>query len=388
MVKVALRTDAGRDPDKQVNEDACAQRETPFGHLVVVCDGMGGHIGGREASTAAVEAIVRTFEQAQDGEHGRVLLDRAISSANDAVYRIGVGFAESERPGSTVVAILVHDGGTEVAHVGDSRCYRVHQQGVVQLTRDHSMVQQLVNLGALTPEQAKHHPDANRITRALGTDVAERAELMPSPIEHAAGDTFVLCSDGLSDVVEPDDILRIVTSAAPEQAAAQLVDLANERGGPDNITVAVVRTESAARPQLQPMRPVARTLDDAGERSSSGRTLPMPLPSSSGAFSVADGSSGALPPIERQEPPRRRNRAGTFVGLLLVAVGVGAGGYAYVLHERAEHPKHKATRTLELSPPARTNDEAGVLAPLAASATPTSEATIRPLHVRDGEAAP
>ena len=398
MVKVALKTDPGRDPEKQVNEDACVHRETPFGHLVVVCDGMGGHVGGREASNAAIAAIVRTFELATPGQVGRALLELAVTRANEAVYQLGVGFAESERPGSTVVAVLVHEGGTEIAHVGDSRCYRVHDGGIVQLTKDHSMVQQLVDLGALTPEQAKRHPDANRITRALGTDWSEHAELLPAPVAHVAGDTFVLCSDGLSDLVEPEDMLRIVSSAPPEQAAAQLVELANARGGHDNVTVAVVRTETPARELgaarsseasvrsetmplavTEPMRPVARTLDDAP----SGRTVPMAAASSSGELPPSRSTGDPEPELDR-EPPPRRNRVGLFVGLLFVLAGLGAAAYAYVLHERAEHPKHRPSLG-ETEPASATvrPEGASVLLPLAASATPEEVESLRPLHVRD-----
>src|SRR6185312_2125897 len=143
-VDVASRTDPGRDPTKQVNEDACGWRETAFGVLCVVCDGMGGHVGGREASNAALAQIFEAFERAPLGTPPREVLRDAIRLANVRVRGLSVhdeGGAgrrpsdEGGRPGSTAVAILIHSQGTEVAHVGDSRAYLVHQGQIFQLTR-------------------------------------------------------------------------------------------------------------------------------------------------------------------------------------------------------------------------------------------------------------
>ena len=142
------------------------------------------------------------------------------------------------RPGSTAVAVLMHARGTEVAHVGDSRAYLVHEGQIFRVTRDHSIVQELVDRGLLTPAQAAHHPDANRITRALGMATEVEAELRPQPVHHVAGDAFVLCSDGLCDLVEDHEILAIVGAEPAAQAVGKLVDLANARGGHDNVTVA------------------------------------------------------------------------------------------------------------------------------------------------------
>ena len=246
-VDVAERSDPGRDPTKQVNEDSFGHRETRFGVLAVVCDGMGGHVGGREASTAALATIFEAFEQAPPGSVPRDVLRDAIRLANVRVRGLAVSDRRrGGRPGSTVVAVLVHAGGTEVAHVGDSRVYLVQQGQIFQITRDHSMVQEMVEAKILTPEQAAMHPDANKITRALGIDDDVEVEVRHQPIAHLAGDAFILCSDGLSDLVEPPDILGIVSSDPPVQAAGKLVDLANARGGHDNITVVIVRPRVSA----------------------------------------------------------------------------------------------------------------------------------------------
>jgi serine/threonine protein phosphatase PrpC len=250
-VDVAERSDPGRDPAKQVNEDACGHRETRFGILAVVCDGMGGHVGGLEASSAALAAIFDAFEKAAPGSVPRDVLRDAIRLANVRVRTVVVSNTGGLRPGSTVVAVLVHAGGTEVAHVGDSRVLLVQQGQVFQLTRDHSMVQEMVAAKILTPEQAAAHPDANKITRALGIDDDVEVEVRAQAIAHVAGDAFVLCSDGLSDLVDPSEILQIVSSDPPAQAVGKLVDLANARGGHDNITVVIVRPRVSAPAVLQ-----------------------------------------------------------------------------------------------------------------------------------------
>lgn len=251
-VEVASRTDPGRDPDKQVNEDAFAYRPTPFGHLLVVCDGMGGHHAGEEASNLALRTVIETVEAAPLDAPARAVLSHAVRTANERVY----GLAPPDvagRPGSTIVLALVQASGAVMAHVGDSRGYLLRQGHSLALTRDHSVVQQMVDQGMITPEQAIGHPDANRILRALGVvpnvDVEVRADNVP----FAAGDTFLLCSDGLTDLVTGPEIARVVHEAPTlEAGVSRLVDLANERGGHDNITVLAMRSFDDATMQAAP----------------------------------------------------------------------------------------------------------------------------------------
>lgn len=256
-VEYAERSDPGRDPEKQVNEDACGRRETRLGHLCVVCDGMGGHAAGREAAELALATIFEVFDRAGDSDAPGAVLRAAIEEASRRVYTMRTSEVAGGRPGSTVVAVLLHAAGTEVAHVGDSRAYLVHEGQVFRLTRDHSMVQEMVDHGVLTPEQAAHHPDANRITRALGMGADVEAELRPQPVAHVTGDAFVLCSDGLCDLVQDEEILAIVGAEPAAQAVGKLVDLANARGGHDNVTVIVMRARENA---LVTAAPVAPTL--------------------------------------------------------------------------------------------------------------------------------
>jgi protein phosphatase len=220
---------------------------------------MGGHAGGREAAALAVLTILASFDRAVDACPPGEVLRSAIEEANRAVHEMRTSEVGFGRPGSTVVAILMHAQGTEVAHVGDSRVYLVQQGQVARVTRDHSLVQELVDRRLLSPEQAASHPDANRITRALGMAPEVEIEVRPNPVLQGAGDAFVLCSDGLSDLVDDEEIGSIIDGEPPEQAVVKLVDLANARGGHDNITVMVLRAKQSALATTAALATVAQT---------------------------------------------------------------------------------------------------------------------------------
>jgi serine/threonine protein phosphatase PrpC len=273
-VEYAERSDPGRDPSKQINEDACGRRETALGHLCVVCDGMGGHAAGREAAELALATIFESFEGAQPGASPAATLRAAVEEASRRVYSMPTSEIALGRPGSTMVAVLMHAQGTEVVHVGDSRAYLIHEGQISRVTRDHSIVQEMVDRGLLTQEQATHHPDANRITRALGMAPEIEAELRPQPVQHVTGDAFVLCSDGLSDLVDDREILETVGGVPAAQAVGKLVDMANARGGHDNITVLVLRARSGSFvPSAGPSTGVAPTVAQTGVTQA---TLPAP----------------------------------------------------------------------------------------------------------------
>jgi len=387
-IEYAARTDPGRDPDKQVNEDACGYRETRFGHLCVVCDGMGGHAAGREAAELAVATIFEVFETAPDGTGPGKVLEEAVEEASRRVHVMHTSEIAMGRPGSTAVAVLMHAGGTEVAHVGDSRVYLVHEAQIFRVTRDHSIVQELVDRGLLTLEQAAHHPDANRITRALGMSADVDAELRPQPVHHVTGDAFILCSDGLSDLVEDGEILSIVAAEPAAQAAGKLVDLANARGGHDNITVLVLRARETALassaslaptlaeipvtqppvtvvPAVAPATTLVETYAAAAVERTTQPALPAPavIPTAPEPTPAPPSSSGA---------PRRRSRgtlAVIVVVLALVAIALlGAVLYAHILERGG---KRNTTTTLPVStwlPPA----SSAVLVPGSVVVPPTS----------------
>jgi PPM family protein phosphatase len=220
--------------------------------LFVVADGMGGHQGGEVAASLAVD-VFRAHGNlycATDVEAG---LRQLVSEANAKIYETSLTKLEYKGMGTTVIAALVHDDAVTLAHVGDSRAYRLRDGDLEVLTHDHSYVAELVRMGALTPEQAEKHPHASLITRALGT----REEVEPD-IETLAAvdqDVFLLCSDGLTKMLKEPEITAILATASGLTSASErLIAAANEKGGEDNITVCLFRVSvagDAGRKQTQ-----------------------------------------------------------------------------------------------------------------------------------------
>ncbi len=234
------RTDPGRDPGKLVNEDATAVETTPLGVFAAVCDGMGGHSSGRLASTTALSCILKSLQQTSLGEVPSSRLELAIVGASAEVYRLAPEDADADRPGSTCVCLLLHDGAVDIAHVGDSRAYVLREGQLRRLTRDHSVVEALIEAGLVSPKDALDHPDAHRITRALGIDARVEVELRADyPVQPR--DRYLLCSDGLTDLVDDQELLsELSTTHVAQEACERLVDLANQRGGHDNISVVIL----------------------------------------------------------------------------------------------------------------------------------------------------
>lgn len=366
VLEVAYATDPGREPSKQVNEDAAYARVTAHGHLAVVCDGMGGHVGGREASNLAIQTIFAVFDQTPAGVAPQAVLGDAIRRANTAIWERGQASPELKGMGSTCVAVLTHAGGTEVAHVGDSRVYLLTQQQVFQVTKDHSLVQRLVDANMLTPEQAANHPNANQITNAFGQKPEIEVEIRPQPFPMGAGDTFLLCSDGLSDECGPRDILEVLAPMPTcHQAAQQLVDLANARGGHDNITVVLVRLPGgqpftpAAQMNTPPFGTPAATPVAQGSQQNTLEmetlnpasfgppgSVPASAPPGSGPASmpVASGNPATSGPVSVPkfqpppayaptpvEPAPKKSSKGLVIGIVVVLLLVGGGVAAAVM---------------------------------------------------------
>ena len=245
-------TDVGQG--REQNEDASGSATAAGGDLLVVCDGMGGHEAGDLASKMAVEAILQIF--AASPEHDPAERLRAgFLVANQRIVAHATG-AQLDGMGTTAVAAFVKDGEAWIAHVGDSRCYHLRGDQVLWRTADHTRVQRMVEMGILTAEQARTHEDANVVTRALGfspTDEPPEPEIAAAR-ELRDGDLLVLCSDGLYDLVDDAEIAELGSEDPPAAAAQRLVDLANERGGHDNITVTVARWGSAAPARTGPRK--------------------------------------------------------------------------------------------------------------------------------------
>ncbi|MCL2723626.1 MAG: protein phosphatase 2C domain-containing protein [Polyangiaceae bacterium] len=358
-VEIAFRTDPGRDPTKQVNEDSAAHVETPLGLLAVVCDGMGGHASGKEASELAVKTIVELVQAAPETAAPRDALRVAIEEANRRVWSMPPT-ESGQRPGSTVVVVLIHAGGAEIAHVGDSRIYFVHAGVALQITKDHSMVQAMVDHNVLRPEDAANHPDANKILRALGIAKDVDVEFRSDPVAFVAGDVFVLCSDGLSDLVGPGEILDIAGSKPAQQAAGQLVDLANARGGHDNITAMVVRTKASVAAHAAPtlLKTVPLTALDSPADSNAGGTLladhAMPASAPTAGLPPSSPSDARRIPTVRAMPARPRgvaqasprwaqsarvpSRAPVVLGIALGIAAFAIGGaFLWVMHRPPSH---------------------------------------------------
>lgn len=239
-MKFQGKTDVG--VMRHSNQDDFAVAELQDGSvLAVVCDGMGGANAGNVASKKATEVISsffqRSYRKGLDAQGIMALLQSAILSANIEIYDMAQKNTELTGMGTTVVAAFVSGEFTVVSHVGDSRAYLVGDS-VTQLTRDHSVVQSLIESGKLTPEEARVHPRRNVITRALGIE----PEVLVDSDEFVIGDgeNLLLCSDGLSNFVGPDEIKEIFKNNPLENVTEVLVAHANKSGGADNITVVAV----------------------------------------------------------------------------------------------------------------------------------------------------
>lgn len=228
-------TDVGKV--RSVNEDSFAV-DVRLG-LYVVADGMGGHVGGAIASRVAVEAILEDMnETAQGGASVAVRLGRAVARACVRVQERGASQRELEGMGTTVVALCLRGASAAIAHVGDSRAYRIRNAHASQLGEDHSLVSEQVRAGLITSAQAAESPYRNVITRCVGFEDDVQVDIAEYQV--FPGDVFLLCSDGLHTLVGAAEIAEIVHQNPPAVAAKRLVALANERGGDDNITVVVV----------------------------------------------------------------------------------------------------------------------------------------------------
>lgn len=240
-MKIVAKTDKGLI--RSSNQDAYAVGELP-GEVAwaVVCDGMGGEAGGNIASALAVkvisEKITSAYNEKMRDASIKNLLDSAISAANIEVYDMAYSRPDLQGMGTTVVAVIVRDKTAFIAHAGDSRAYIVSGDIIQQITTDHSLVQNLVDRGEITAEQAQHHPKKNLITRAVG--VEKRIDIDFSEIDLNDNETLILCTDGLSNYVTNNEMIDDIKDGQYYAFADRLVKRANKNGGGDNITVVAI----------------------------------------------------------------------------------------------------------------------------------------------------
>jgi serine/threonine protein phosphatase PrpC len=276
--------------------DAAARSK---GRLFIVADGMGGYLAGEVASRLAAETVKRDYyADASDDPTAR--LRNAIQSANDAVYRSARSDRAHAGMGTTIVATALVGRKAYIASVGDSRAYVVHKNEISQITQDHSFVGEQIRAGLLTKEQARLHPQRNVITRALGSQATVQVDTFEG--ELSEGDVLVLCTDGLTGHVTEDRIRDTVVQLPPQPAVRQLIEMAKDDGGTDNISAVVLRMG-----------------------------LPPPAPP---VQAVRDATTVSVPPAVKRVPPpasRRLNPIWFIVGIVIVLILVGGVGAAVLV---------------------------------------------------------
>lgn len=229
---------------RKQNQDAYQiERLDRVSTLCVVCDGMGGAKSGNIASTLAVDVFVQEIRQSWkprlDQEKIDQILRTAVKVANFTVFDQAQQFEEFDGMGTTLVAVLLCGKKATVVNVGDSRAYGIDEGGIRQITRDHSLVQMMVERGEIKPEMAKTYPGKNFITRAIGTEATIECDLFH--LDVSRGEYFLLCSDGLSNMMDDQEILfEVVHGVNKAHCCKRLLDIAKNRGAPDNVTSVLV----------------------------------------------------------------------------------------------------------------------------------------------------
>ena len=229
---------------RKMNQDAYEIRQLDKNTLLcVVCDGMGGAKSGNVASSLAVDVfsqeIQRTWTPSMEWDKTDQMMKNAVKLANFTVYDQAMQFEEFSGMGTTLVAALVRGNRVSLINVGDSRAYVINQKGIRQITRDHSVVQMMVDRGELTAEMAKSYPGKNLITRAVGTEMTVLCDIFRQ--EAAKGDFFLLCSDGLSNLLDDQEVLfEVVHGVNKGRCCQRLLDIAISRGSPDNVTAVLI----------------------------------------------------------------------------------------------------------------------------------------------------
>lgn len=371
-VTYSASTDIGRQ--RQVNQDNYGvsddTQSEQLGQLLVVCDGMGGHAAGEIASQIGVDVILHSFYTASIGapEH---LLAQAFEQANQRIHTEGRGGM-----GTTGVALLLFDQEAIVANVGDSRAYLLREGTIRQITRDHSYVQEQVDAHLLTPEQARISQYRNMITRALGYRPHVSVDIFRTPLQE--GDMFLLSTDGLHGLLEDEDILEIVSTHALGTAVSHLVDLANERGGHDNITVVLARIDALNEDKgVRFQYETPSTLAPSTEAAHNAPTQPLPV-------------GGTLPAHPRTPTDTSTEKSGSLrarlnrlLGLMLLLLLIGGVVSLLLLSDSfagitlTGMPTATATLIATLSPIA-TDTPVPVITPITPAALETPPTTQTP----------
>ena len=248
-IELANLTDVGCQ--RSENEDYYCYAEPDsdeefktHGRLAVVADGMGGHAAGQVASGLAVDVVRRTYLSSPSPNLPETLIE-AFRNAHHAIQRRSEEYPELQGMGTTCTAVVLRASEVHFAHVGDSRLYLIRDSHISRLTNDHSMVNKLLEEGAITPEEAAVHPERNVLTAALGMSSQLPADFSEAPVPVRAEDVLLLCTDGLHGLVADGELLTVTTECRPQEACRTLVEMARQRGAPDNVTLQVIRIVSS-----------------------------------------------------------------------------------------------------------------------------------------------
>jgi serine/threonine protein phosphatase PrpC len=248
-VRYALISDPGTERGN--NEDAAGSyEETPTHVLVVVADGVGGEDGGEVASQMALDVTLRAYKESPASWGPAKRLYRAVQQANIEIHDRALVVTELRRMSTTVTAIVVHDGILYAAHIGDTRLYLLRSGTITQKTKDHTVAASHQRMGFISATRAKHHPERSTLTRSVGRDLIVAVDRITFPL--AGGDVLVVCSDGLYNVLEDDELRSAADVEDPDAICRSMIHAANERGAPDNVTAAVVRVTGTAPQALSP----------------------------------------------------------------------------------------------------------------------------------------
>lgn len=353
-VRFSARTHVGMR--REVNQDAYGSGQPGSATLLVVCDGMGGHAAGEVASKLGVETILAAFSPEMPPDEA---LRAAFAAANERIYDEGRGSM-----GTTGVAALFLQNSLYVANVGDSRAYLVREGQITQITHDHSFVSDQVAAGLMTAEQARASNIRNIITRALGH--TEDVDVDLFTVSLLPGDTVLLSSDGLHGLITDEEIAELASMLTLEEAAQRLVDIANERGGHDNITVVIAQVdeldqEAAVTPPMgSPTVPIAATTDEAvdideepvedegtepiGEDTASEQPAAAPVDEVPAAEEPVPPPAAPAAPVERP-----LSRLGAALAALTLVALLSLGGFLWV-SRAPEAPAPTAAPTVSSAP--------------------------------------
>ncbi len=344
-------TDVGRV--RQANEDYLGYYNTLNGHVFVVCDGMGGHVGGATAAQMAVNSI-RAFFEHRFYDYPREAIRQALLYANGQIHAAAGQNPQLRGMGTTCVLVLLRKGELWYGHVGDSRLYRLSGGRLERLTRDHSYVQQLMDQGLITEAEAENHPRRNELTRALGTSREVVVDVASQPVLPAPGDAFLLCTDGLTGLLSDEIIQAELAGSGPAQTrAVRLVEQANDAGGYDNITVQLIGFEPqpAARPvpPVTPPTPTAQTPPTPPKRephpvsepqpSKAPQPRPEPRPAPAPVATRAPEPSNS-PEMAKRTPARKKGpdlALITLGALALIVLVMFISGAKYLSDEPVEN---------------------------------------------------